>query len=313
MRSQTGWPGDTAPNWPSMSIDPALTGMACCTTVASVARSNRSAVKTMPGLAWVSAVGDGVGVGAEVKDGEGEMAYVGDGEEDRAVKAVEAPAPLQVRVGIATGPVVVGETGAGDASVPKLAVGETPNLAARVQGVASPDEIIIAESTHRLTGGAFEYTDLGKQTLKGIVEPVRTWRIEGFARTQGRFEAARGLRLTPHVGREEEVGMVLHRWEQACDGEGQVIALCGEPGIGKSRILHELQSRLAQTQHRAVRYQCSPYHTNAPLHPFAEQLERMAALDRDDTPEAKCAKLDALIAARGKQAASLMPLLAPVL
>ena len=230
-----------------------------------------------------------------------------------AVKKVAAPAPLQVRVGIATGPVVVGETGAGDASVPKLAVGETPNLAARIQGVAGADEIIIANSTHRLTGGAFEYVDLGKQTLKGIVERVRAWRIDGLARTQGRFEAAHGLHLTPYVGREEEVGMVLSRWEQACDGEGQVVALSGEAGIGKSRILHELQSRLAQTQHHTVRYQCSPYHINAPLHPFAEQLERMAALDRDDTTETKCAKLEALIVARGKQAASLMPLLVPVL
>ena len=230
-----------------------------------------------------------------------------------AVKKVAAPDPLQVRVGIATGAVVVGETGAGDASVPKLAVGETPNLAARVQGMAGPDQILIADSTHRLTGGAFDYADLGKQTLKGILDPVRTWRIEALARTQGRFEAARGLRLTPHIGREEEVGMVLRRWEQACDGEGQVVAVCGEPGIGKSRILHELQSRLSDTPHRTMRYQCSPYHTNAPLHPFTEQLERMAGWDRDDAPQAKCDKLEAVIAAAGRQAAALMPLLAPVL
>ena len=230
-----------------------------------------------------------------------------------AVKKVQAPDPLQVRVGVATGAVVVGETGAGDASVPKLAVGETPNLAARVQGVAGADEIVIADSTHRLTGGAFEYADLGKQTLKGIVEPVRTWRIEGLARAQGRFEAARGLHLTSFIGREEEVGMVVRRWEQACDGEGQVVTLCGEPGIGKSRILHELQSRLADTQYQTVRYQCSPYHTNAPLHPFAEQLERMAALARDDAPEAKCDKLEAVMAASGKEVTVMMPLLAPVL
>ena len=127
-------------------------------------------------------------------------------------------------------------------------------------------------------------------------------------------------RIEPHTVfawhrtcREEELGMVLHRWEQACDGEGQVVAVCGEPGIGKSRIVHELQSRLSDTAHQTVRYQCSPYHTNAPLHPFTEQLERMAGLDRDDAPEAKCDKLEAVIAAAGKQATVVMPLLAAVL
>ena len=230
-----------------------------------------------------------------------------------AVKQVQAPSPLQVRVGVATGAVVVGETGAGDASVPNSRWVRRPTSPHVSRGWPARTRSSSPSRPHRLTGGAFEYTDLGKQTLKGIVEPVRTWRVKGLARAQDRFEATHGLHLTPYVGREEEAGMVLRRWEQACDGEGQVVAVCGEPGIGKSRILHELQSRLSGTQHQTVRYQCSPYHTNAPLHPFAEQLERMAGLDRDDAAEAKCDKLEAVIAAAGKQAAAVMPLLAPVL
>jgi class 3 adenylate cyclase len=230
-----------------------------------------------------------------------------------AVKAVEAPEPLQVRVGIATGPVVVGETGAGDASIPKLAVGETPNLAARVQGLAVADQVIIAESTHRLTGTSFDNTDLGKQPLKGLVEPVRAWRIDRLAQTEDRFEAVRGLELTPFVGRDEEISLVLRRSEQARDGDGQVVVLCGEPGIGKSRILREVQARLNDDVHRVLRFQCSPYHTTAPLYPFADSLEREAHFERDDEAGKKCDKLEAYITGRGQKPSELAPLLAPVL
>jgi class 3 adenylate cyclase len=153
-----------------------------------------------------------------------------------AVKAVVAPEPLRVRTGIATGPVVVGETGAGDASVPKLAVGETPNLAARVQGLAGAGEIILAPSTHRLVGGAFAVDDLGEHSLKGIVEPVRAWRVTGLSRAEGRFEAAHVGRLTPLVGRDAELALVMELWRHAQAGEGQVVLLCGESGIGSERL-----------------------------------------------------------------------------
>jgi class 3 adenylate cyclase len=143
-----------------------------------------------------------------------------------AVKNVQGPAPLLVRIGIATGAVVVGETAAGDASVPKAAVGETPNRAARLQGLAGADEIMISPTTRRLAGGAFEYADLGEHTLKVIVEPVRVWRVAGVAAGEGRFEAVHGdAQLTPLVGRDEEIALLLRRWRQAAEGEGQVVLL----------------------------------------------------------------------------------------
>ncbi len=212
-----------------------------------------------------------------------------------AVKAVEAPQPLQVRIGIATGSVVVGETGAGDASVPKLAVGETPNLAARLQGLAGPNEIAIAPSTHRLVAGAFEYDDLGQHELKGIVEPVRAWRVTGLGRAEGRFEAAHAGGLTPLVGREAEIAMLMERWSQARDGEGQVVLLSGEPGIGKSRIIQVLRERVAETNHIRLRYQCSPYYTNSAFYPLIDQLGRAAGFERDESPEARLDKLEALL------------------
>ena len=239
--------------------------------------------------------------------GDGLMTYFGwpqahEDDAERAVRAslniVEAVGAmdLQVRIGIATGPVVVGETGAGDASVPKLAVGETPNLAARLQGLAGADEIVIGPSTRRLLGGTFELVDLGEQALKGIVEPVPAHRVAGLAATEGRFEA-RTHNLTPLVGREAEMAMVMARWEQACAGEGQVILLSGEPGIGKSRITQTLRERIADEPHTRLRYQCSPYHTNSALHPVIEQVERAAGFTRDDGTDRKLDKLEALFPA----------------
>ena len=248
--------------------------------------------------------------------GDGLMTYFGwpqahEDDAERAVRAsldiVEAVGSmdLQVRIGIATGPVVVGETGAGDASVPKLAVGETPNLAARLQGLAEADEIVVGASTRRLLGGTFELVDLGEQALKGIVEPVPAHRIEGLAATEGRFEA-RTHYLTPLVGRDAEMAMVMARWEQACAGEGQVILLSGEPGIGKSRITQTLRERVAEAPHTRLRYQCSPYHTNSTLHPVIEQIERAAGFERGDTPEQKLDKLEPIVP--GALVASLLSL-----
>ena len=213
-----------------------------------------------------------------------------------AVKHVPAPEPLQVRIGIATGPVVVGETGAGDASVPKLAVGETPNLAARLQALAEADQIVIAPRTQRLLGSAFEYQDLGRHTLKGIVEPVHASLVLAESRTEGRFEAAHGQSmLGPLVGREEEIALLLRRWQDAKAGEGQVALLTGEPGIGKSRIAQALRERIEGQPHLRLRYQCSPFHAQSALYPFIDQLERAAGLTRDDSVEHKLSKLEVLL------------------
>jgi predicted ATPase/class 3 adenylate cyclase len=230
-----------------------------------------------------------------------------------AVKGMEASEPLRVRIGIATGPVVVGETGAGDASVPKAAVGETPNVAARMQGLAGPEETIITPTTRRLAGGAFDYDDLGEHDLKGIANPVRAWRVVRESTVEGRFEARVTGELTPLVGREIELALLLDRWSEAKGGEGQVVLLSGEPGIGKSRITHVLREQIANEPHTRLRYQCSPYYTNTPFYPVIDQLERAAAFARDDPLESKLDKLEALLAQGTENVTEAAPLFAALL
>ena len=230
-----------------------------------------------------------------------------------AVHRVAGPESLQVRIGIATGAVVVGETSAGDASVPSAAVGETPNLAARLQGLAGPDQIVIASGTHRLLGDNFEVEDLGDHSLKGIDGPVRARRIRGVARTESRFDATHAGRYSPFVGREQEVALLLARWEQAREGEGQVVLLVGEPGIGKSRITQVLRERLAATPHTRLGYQCSPYHSGSAFYPIVEQLERAAGFERDDSPERKFDKLEAVLVLSADERPSVTPLFAALL
>ena len=178
----------------------------------------------------------------------------------------------------------------------KLAVGSTPNLAARLQGLAAADQIVIAASTRRLVGNAFELTDLGEHDLKGIAEPVHAWRVERALVTESRFDASRGgSALTPLVGRDEELDLLLRRWSQARDGEGQVVLLSGEPGIGKSRILSALRERLEAQGVQALRFQCSPYYVNSAFWPIIDNLERTLKFSRDETTDSKLDKLEALI------------------
>ena len=175
-------------------------------------------------------------------------------------------------------------------------MGSTPNLAARLQGLAAADQIVIAASTRRLTGNAFELTDLGEHHMKGIAEPVHAWRVERALVTESRFDANRGgSTLTPLVGREEELDLLLRRWSQANDGEGQVVLLSGEPGIGKSRILSTLRERLEVQGVQALRFQCSPYYVNSAFWPVIDNFERALKFGRDDTADAKLDKLEALV------------------
>ncbi|MFL5283387.1 MAG: AAA family ATPase [Rhodopila sp.] len=211
------------------------------------------------------------------------------------VKRASTTEALSVRIGIATGPVVVGEP-AGVGEQAKLAVGSTPNLAARLQGLAAADQIVIATSTRHLVGNAFDLGDLGEHDLKGIAEPVHAWRVERALATESRFDASHGdSALTPLVGRDEEVDLLLRRWAQARDGEGQVVLLGGEPGIGKSRTLSALRERLEAQGVQALRFQCSPYYVNSPFWPIIDNFERALKFARDETAEMKLDKLEALV------------------
>jgi class 3 adenylate cyclase/tetratricopeptide (TPR) repeat protein len=230
-----------------------------------------------------------------------------------AVKSVIAPEPLHVRIGIATGPVVVGETGGHEGEAGRLAVGETPNLAARLQTLAGPDQIVITLATRRLAGEAFDYVDLGKQSLKGVREPQHCWRVEGRTVVQSRFEALHAGALSPLIGREMELGLVYQRWQQACDGDGQVVLLCGEPGIGKSRIVHALRERIGEAPHQVLLSQCSPLHGSTAFYPIVENLSAWAGITHQDGPAQKLDKLDALIESMRMPVAEVGPLFAAAL
>ena len=175
-------------------------------------------------------------------------------------------------------------------------VGETPNLAARLQGIAEPNMVVIAESTRRLLGNLFELEDLGAKDLKGIAGPVRAWAALRPSSVESRFEALHASGLTALVGREEELELLLRRWSKAKTGEGQVVLLSGEAGIGKSRLTAALLERLAGEPHTRLRYFCSPQHTDSALYPIIGQMERAAGLAHDDTAQAKLDKLDAVLA-----------------
>ena len=207
-----------------------------------------------------------------------------------------AGVPLQVRVGIATGLVVVGDLiGAGSAQE-QAVVGETPNLAARLQALAEPGAVVIADSTRRLLGNLFELNDLGARALKGIAGPARAWAALRARAVGSRFDALHTTGLTALVGREEESELLLRRWSRAKTGKGQVVLLSGEAGIGKSRLTAALLERLSAEPHTRLRYFCSPQHMDSAFHPIIGQIERAAGLAYDDKPQAKLDKLDAVLA-----------------
>jgi class 3 adenylate cyclase/tetratricopeptide (TPR) repeat protein len=213
-----------------------------------------------------------------------------------AVGGLKTHAALQTRVGIATGLVVVGDLIGSGASQEQTIVGETPNLAARLQGIAEPNSVVIAESTRRLIGSLFELQDLGAQELKGISGVVRAFAAIRPSSVESRFEALHGGGLTKLVGREEELELLLRRWSKAKSGEGKVVLLSGEPGIGKSRLTAALLENLASEPHTRLRYFCSPQHTDSPLYPIISQMERGAGFAHDDAAQAKLDKLEVLLA-----------------
>src|ERR671918_2500066 len=217
--------------------------------------------------------------------GDGVLVYFGypgahEDDPERAVRAglelvhavaklrIRPDVELQARVGIATGTAVVGDLIGEGASREAVVVGDVPNLAARMQMLAAPNTVVISDSTRRLVGGLFELADLGPQRLKGFAEPIMTWRVAGESRAEGRFEARQTAGLTPLVGREEEIALLLRCWRQVRDGEGQVVLLAGEPGIGKSRLVREMRGRLSEEPHMRLLCQCSPPSHSQPVAPL---------------------------------------------
>jgi predicted ATPase/class 3 adenylate cyclase len=245
--------------------------------------------------------------------GDGALAYFGypraqEDDPERAVRAalalIDAVAnirtnidtALQSRIGIATGTVVVSELLIDKTPAERAIVGETPNLAARLQTLAEPGAVLVCQSTRRLTGELFNYRYLGPRALKGWAEPVPVWQVVGTSGAQSGSEVMHRSKLPPLYGREEEIELLLRRWRYATLGEGRVVVLTGEAGIGKSHIAHAFDERLREQPHITLRYFCSAHHTNSALFPFINQLERAAAFERGDSPPEKVAKLDKLVA-----------------
>ena len=243
--------------------------------------------------------------------GDGILAYFGypQAHEEDAEQAVRAglaivdavgrlnlPVKLELRLGIATGLVVVGDLLGTGAAQEQSVIGETPNLAARLQNLAEPNAIIIAEATRRHIGGLFELNDLGVQELKGFAGAMQAWQVLGESGIASRFEALRS-RETPLIGRDEELELLLRRWDQAKSAEGRVVLIWAEPGIGKSRLIEAVEERIGAEPHRRLRYFCSPHHQDSALYPIIGQLERAAGFVRGDDPPAQLQKLTAMLAA----------------
>jgi predicted ATPase/class 3 adenylate cyclase len=244
--------------------------------------------------------------------GDGVLIYFGypQAHEDDAERAVRAglgvadaiasidvkSTKLQARIGIATGLVVVGDLIGEGSAQEQSVVGETPNIAARLQSLADPGAVVIGAATRQLVGDLFEYRDLGMIEMKGITAPVRAWQVLHSSVVPSRFEALRGSALTPLIGRDEEIDLLLRRWARAKAGDGQVVLISGESGLGKSRITAALAERLHGEPHIRLRYFCSPYHQDSALYPFIDQLGRASGFTREDSSISRLEKLEALLA-----------------
>lgn len=220
---------------------------------------------------------------------------------------------LHVRTGIATGPVVVGDLVGEGASRESPVIGETPNLASRLQGIADPDTVFVSAGTHRLVRGQFVWEQVGDRLLKGMAEPVPVWRVLGQRETDSRFEARHGGQMTPLVGREQEVALILDRWDQARNSEGQVVVLVGEAGVGKSRITMSVKEQTSGNSPIRLQYQCSPHHTDSALYPVLEQLSRVAGIGPDDATENKLDKLESLLNQSTTELEAVTPVIAELL
>jgi class 3 adenylate cyclase/tetratricopeptide (TPR) repeat protein len=245
--------------------------------------------------------------------GDGILAYFGhprahEDDAERTVRAAldiidgtlrletKAAEPLSVRIGIASGLVVVGDLGGGGALWDNALIGDAPNLASRLQSLAEPGKIVISGATRRLLPNSFRLRDLGRHDLKGFAEPVAAWTVEGIVALESRFKGAHPGGLTALIDREDERAFLWERQRQAWEGEGQIVLISGEEGVGKSRIIASLAEGVADTQHAHLLYQCSLYHSNSALHPFIAQLERAAGFKDDDTAERRFEKLEAVLA-----------------
>ncbi len=262
--------------------------------------------------------------------GDGVLAYFGwpqahEDDAERAVRAalsmmqaisdLETPGgeAMAARIGIATGLVVVGDLVGEGASQEEAVVGETPNLAARLQALARPDQVVVAASTRALLGEQFDLSDLGPQNLKGIAKPTVAYAVLGTRVLESRFEARTAGSELPMVGREQELALLMERWRQAKAGEGQLVLLTGEPGIGKSRIARGAIDAIAREPHFRIVYQCSPYHGDSALYPAIQQLRRAASFAQGETSERRLDKLAALVRQAGADERSAVPPLASLL
>ena len=263
--------------------------------------------------------------------GDGVLIYFGyplahEDDAERAVRAALAivrdlpslrshsDAPLHVRIGIATGLVVVGELIGANSSQEHTVVGQTPNLAARLQSLAPPDGIIVAPRTHQLTAGLFKFADIGQQVVKGFEEPIGMWRVDGESRAKSRFDAHRGGRnMTPIVGRQREMELLIDRWRATEKGEGQVVLISGDPGVGKSRLTQTLREAISSERYVRLSYHCSVHHQTTALYPIITQFERAADFGPADTMDRKLTKLELLLEKWNAPVGETLPLFASLL
>jgi class 3 adenylate cyclase/tetratricopeptide (TPR) repeat protein len=230
-----------------------------------------------------------------------------------AVKAIAGPQRLSVRVGISTGVVVISETGHGDPSIPSSAVGNATYVAARLQALATSNSVIVAEATNRLISARFDREDLGPLKLKGIAEPVQAFRIQHIHEHSARFDAAPAVTLTPLVGRDAELALLRQRWRDANEGEGQIVYVSGVPGLGKSRIVYELEQGIEREPHFSFKFQCLPFHMQSAFFPVIQQLLRLSGLKAEDSDLIKLSKIERLLRRATRKFKSFTPFIANML